>query len=123
MKIERIHLNIAKFKTDKPIVLNFNIYSNSNKQPGESILLKNLSTEITADKIKDRMSTFDLSDYAIWIVKENFYISVQVISYFKGDFGFSAAILRTVSEVNFCSSWEKVTMGRPVINNDVKIEK
>ncbi|WP_050020010.1 carboxypeptidase-like regulatory domain-containing protein [Chryseobacterium sp. P1-3] len=28
LKIEKIHLNIAKFKTDKPIVLNFNVYSN-----------------------------------------------------------------------------------------------
>lgn len=123
LKIEKIHLNIAKFKTDKPIVLNFNIYSKKNKQPGESILLENLSTEITADKIIDGTFTFDLNDHYVWIDKEDFYVSVQVMSEFKGDFGFSAALLRTVFERTFYSSWEKITAGSPAINIDVRIEK
>lgn len=123
LKIEKIHLNIAKFKTDKPIVLNFNIYSKKNKQPGESILLENLSTEITADKIIDGTFTFDLNDHYVWIDKEDFYVSVQVMSGFKGDFGFSAALLRTVFERTFYSNWEKITAGSPAINIDVKIEK
>ncbi|WP_347217783.1 carboxypeptidase-like regulatory domain-containing protein [Chryseobacterium sp.] len=123
LKIEKIHLNIAKFKTDKPIVLNFNIYSNKNKQPGESILLENLTTEITADKIIDGTFTFDLNDYSVWVDKEDFYVSVQVMSGFTGDFGFSAALLRTVFERTFYSSWEKIIAGSPAINIDVKIEK
>lgn len=123
LKIEKIHLNIAKFKTDKPIVLNFNVYSKKDKQPGESILLENLSTEITADKIIDGTFTFDLNDYSVWIDKEDFYVSVQVMSGFKGDFGFSAALLRTVFERTFYSNWEKITAGSPAINIDVRIEK
>ena len=35
LKIEKININIAQFETDKPIILNFNIYSNKNKQPSE----------------------------------------------------------------------------------------
>lgn len=123
LKIEKIHLNIAKFKTDKPVVLHFNIYSNKNKQPGESILLENLSTAITADKIIDGTFTFDLNDYSVWIDKEDFYVSVQVMSDFTGDFGFSAALLRTVFERTFYSNWEKIIAGSPAINIDVKIEK
>lgn len=123
LKIEKIHLNIAKFKTDKPIVLNFNVYSKKDKQPGASILLENLSTEITADKIIDGTFTFDLNNYSVWVDKEDFYVSVQVMSGFKGDFGFSAALLRTVFERTFYSSWEKITAGSPAINIDVRIEK
>lgn len=123
LKIEKIHLNIAKFKTDKPIVLNFNVYSNKNKQPAESILLENLTTEITADKIIDGIFTFDLNNYSVWVDKEDFYVSVQVMSGFKGDFGFSAALLRTVFERTFYSNWEKITAGSPAINIDVRIEK
>ena len=123
LKIERINLHIAKFKTDKPIVLNFNIYANTANKPGESILMENLSTTITAEKIKDGVFSFDLNDYSIWIDKQDFYVSVQVMSDFVGDFGFSAALLRTVFERTFYSNWEKVTMGSPAINIDVKIEK
>ncbi|WP_165852172.1 carboxypeptidase-like regulatory domain-containing protein [Chryseobacterium pennae] len=123
VKIEKIHLNIAKFKTDKPIVLNFNVYSKKDKQPGTSILLENLSTEIKGDKIIDGTFTFDLNDYSVWVDKEDFYVSVQVMSGFKGDFGFSAALLRTVFERNFYSNWEKISAGSPAINIDVKIEK
>ncbi|MGE8554207.1 MAG: carboxypeptidase-like regulatory domain-containing protein [Chryseobacterium jejuense] len=123
LKIEKIHLNIAKFKTDKPIVLNFNIYSNKNKQPRESILLENLTTELTADKIIDGTFTFDLNDYSVWVDKEYFYVSVQVMSGFKGDLGFSAALLRTVFERTFYSNWEKIIAGSPAINIDVRIEK
>lgn len=123
VKIEKIHLNIAKFKTDKPIVLNFNVYSKKDKQPGESILLENLSTEITGDKIIDGTFTFDLNDHSVWVDKEDFYVSVQIMSGFKGDFGFSAALLRTVFERTFYSNWEKISAGSPAINIDVKIEK
>lgn len=123
LKIEKIHLNIAKFKTDKPIVLNFNVYSKKDKQPGASILLENLSTEITADKIIDGTFTFDLNNYSVWVDKEDFYVSVQVMSGFKGDFGFSAALLKTVFERTFYSNWEKITAGSPAINIDVRIEK
>lgn len=123
LKIEKININIAKFETDKPIILNFNIYSNKNKQPGESILSENLTVELTKSKIIDGTFTFDLSEKSIWVDKEDFYVSVQVMSGFKGDFGFNAALLRTVFERSFYNNWEKISMGSPAINIDVKIEK
>ncbi|WP_250254964.1 hypothetical protein [Chryseobacterium sp. Marseille-Q3244] len=85
--------------------------------------MENLTTEITADKIIDATFTFDLNDYSIWIDKEDFYVSVQVMSGFTGDFGFSAALFRTVFERTFYSNWEKISAGSPAINIDVKIEK
>ena len=123
LKVEKINLNIAIFKTDKPVVLNFNIYSNENKNPGNSILSENLTVELTEDKIVDGTFTYDLSDKSVWIDNEDFYVSVQVMSNFKGDFGFSAALLKTVYDRSFYNKWDKVTMGSPAINIDVKIEK
>ncbi len=123
LKIEKINLNIAVFKTDKPIVLNFNIYSLKDKQPGESILSENLTVELTADKIKDGTFSFDLSDKSIWINKEDFFVSAQIMSGFKGDFGFNAALFKTVYVRTFYNKWEKITIASPAINVDVKIEK
>lgn len=123
LKIEKINMNIAKFVTDKPVVLNFNIYSNINKRPGESILSENLTVELTEEQIKDGTFTFDLADKSVWIDNEDFYVSVQVMSGFKGDFLFSAALLRTVYERNYYNNWEKVVVGSPAINIDVKVQK
>ena len=123
LKIEKIKINIAEFETDQPIILNFNIYSNKNKQPGESILVENLTAELTKDKIVDGTFTFDLKDKSIWVDKEDFYVSVQVMSGFKGRFGFNAALLKTVFERSFYNNWEKVSIGSPAINIDVKIER
>lgn len=123
LKVQKININIEKFETDKPIILNFNIYSNENNQPGKSILSENLTVELTEDKIKDGTFSYDLSDKSIWIDKEDFYVSVQVMGGFKGGFGFNAALLRTFYERIFYNNWEKVTMGSPAINIDVKIEK
>lgn len=123
LKIEKINLNIAVFKTDKPIILNFNIYSLKDKQPGESILSENLTVELTEDKIKDGTFTFDLSDKSIWIDKEDFFVSAQIMSGFTGDFGFSAALFRTIYVRSFYNKWEKISVASPAINIDVKIEK
>lgn len=123
LKIEKINLNIATFKTDKPVILNFNIYSLKDKQPGESILSENLTVELTEDKIKDGTFTFDLSDKSIWIDKEDFFVTAQIMSGFTGDFGFSASLFRTVYVRSFYSKWEKISVASPAINIDVKVEK
>ena len=123
VKIEKININVAQFETEKPVVLNFNIYSNENKRPGKSILSENLSVEITKEKIIDGTFTYDLSDKSIWIDKEDFYISMQIMDGFKGKLGFSAALLSTVYLRSYYEKWEKIPVGRPAINIDVKIEK
>lgn len=123
LKIERINVNIADFKTDKPLILNFNIYSLKDKQPDQSILSENLTVELTEDKIKDGTFTFDLSEKSIWINKEDFFVSMQIMNGFNGKIGFSAALFRTVYERSYYSNWEKITMASPAMNVDVKIEK
>lgn len=123
VKIEKIHINIAQFEAEKPVVLNFNIYSNEGKRPGKSILSENLTIELTKENIKDGTFTYDLNDKSVWIDKEDFYISMQIMDGFKGKLGFSAALLSTVYLRSYYEKWEKIPVGSPAINIDVKIEK
>ncbi|WP_312421811.1 carboxypeptidase-like regulatory domain-containing protein [Epilithonimonas sp.] len=123
VKLEKINVNINQFTTDKPVVLNFNIYSNENNRPGQSILSENLSVKLTEDQIKDGTFTYDVSDKSIWIDKESFYVSVQIMSGFKGKIGLSAALLSTVYLRSYYDKWQKIPVGAPAINVDVKIAK
>lgn len=66
VKIEKINLNVNQFETDKPVLLNFNIYSEDKNRPGKSILDKVLTVELSKDKIKDGTFTYDISDESIW---------------------------------------------------------
>lgn len=123
VKLEKINVNINQFTTDKPVVLNFNIYSNENNRPGQSILSENLSVKLTEDQIKDGTFTYDVSDKSIWIDKESFYVSVKIMSGFKGKIGLSAALLSTVYLRSYYDKWQKIPVGAPAINVDVKIAK
>ena len=123
VKLEKINVNINQFTTDKPVVLNFNIYSNENNRPGQSILSENLSVKLTEDQIKDGTFTYDVSDKSIWIDKESFYVSVKIMSGFKGKIGLSAALLSTVYLRSYYDKWQKIPVGAPAINIDVKIAK
>ncbi|UOE40062.1 carboxypeptidase-like regulatory domain-containing protein [Chryseobacterium suipulveris] len=123
VKIEKINLNINQFETDKPVLLNFNIYSKEDRRPGKSILSEVLTVEVTKDQIIDNTFTFDISDKSIWVDKEDFYVSAQIVSGFKGKIGFSAALLGAVYMRSYYDKWEKIPVAAPAINIDVKVEK
>lgn len=123
VKIEKINLNVNQFDTNKPVLLNFNIYSEEKSRPSKSILSEVLTVELTKDQIKDGTFTYDISDKAIWIDNEDFYVSVQIVSGFKGKIGFSAALLSTVYIRSYYDKWQKIPAGAPAINIDVKIAK
>ena len=123
VKIEKINLNVNQFETDKPVLLNFNIYSEDKNRPGKSILDKVLTVELSKDKIKDGTFTYDISDESIWVDNENFFVSVQIVSGYKGKIGFSGALLSTVYIRSYYDKWQKIPVGAPAINIDVKIAK
>ena len=116
-------MNVNQFDTNKPVLLNFNIYSEDKSRPSKSILSEVLTVELTKDQIKDGTFTYDISDKAIWIDNEDFYVSVQIVSGFKGKIGFSAALLSTVYIRSYYDKWQKIPAGAPAINIDVKIAK
>ncbi|WP_333852397.1 carboxypeptidase-like regulatory domain-containing protein [Epilithonimonas sp.] len=123
VKIEKINLNVNQFDTNKPVLLNFNIYSEDKNRPGKSILDKVLTVELSKDKIKDGTFTYDISDESIWVDNENFFVSVQIVSGYKGKISFSAALLSTVYIRSYYDKWQKIPAGAPAINIDVKIAK
>ena len=123
VKIEKINLNINQFDTDKPVLLNFNIYSKDKERPSKSILSEILTVELTKEQIKDGTFTYDISDKSIWIDNEDFYVSVQIVSGYQGKIGFSAALLGGVYIRSYYNKWEKIPVAAPAINIDVKIAK
>ncbi len=123
VKIDKINLNIVDIKTDKPIVLDFNIYSRDGKFPSQSITNQKLSIVLTKEKIINNTFTFDISDLNIWVDKQDFFISVQVMNGFDGWLYLSGALMKSVYYRNFYGPWTKLTVAGPAINIDVKVEK
>jgi len=123
VKIDKINLNIVDIKTDKPIVLDFNIYSRDGKFPSQSIINQKLSIVLTKEKIINNTFTFDISDLNIWVDKQDFFISVQVMNGFDGWLYLSGALMKSVYYRNFYGPWTKLTVAGPAINIDVKVEK
>ena len=123
IKIDKINLNIVDIKTDVPIQLNFNIYSKNNKFPGELLATETLSVILTKDKILNETFTFDISDKNIWINKQDFFVTVQVMNSFDGWIYLSGALLKTLYYRNFYGPWNKLTVAGPALNIDVKFEK
>ncbi|WPC10575.1 hypothetical protein LEQ04_07435 [Riemerella anatipestifer] len=72
MKLQKINLNIVNLKTDKPLLMSFNVYSKKDGFPDKSLLNENLTVELTEDKIKDGIFSFDVSDKNVWINKQDF---------------------------------------------------
>lgn len=123
IKIDKINLNIIDIKTDVPILLNFNVYSKDEKFPGQSLADETLSVVLTKDKIINETFTFDVSDKNIWIDKQDFFVTVQVMNAFDGWMYLSGALLKSVYYRKFYGPWTKLTAAGPAINIDVKIEK
>lgn len=123
LKIQKININVVDFKSDKPLLLSFNIYSKKDGLPDKSLLTDNLTVELTKDKIKSETFTFDISDKNVWINKQDFFVTMQVLNGFDGWIYLSGAMFKTVYYRNFYGSWLKKTIAQPALNIDVKIEK
>lgn len=123
VKINKINVNVAELKADQPLQISFNIYSIKDKLPFESIVSENLTTILTNDKIKDGVFTFDISDRDIWVEKEDFFVSMQVLNSFGGYLFLSGSLFHTFYKRDFYSKWDKMSIAEPSINIDVKILK
>lgn len=123
IKINRINVNVAELKADQPLQLSFNVYSKKDNLPYESIITETLTTSLTNAEIKNGVFTFDLSDRNVWVEKEDFFVSMQVLNYFGGYLFLSGSFFHTVYKRDFYSKWDKITIAEPSINIDVKILK
>lgn len=123
VNIQKININLAEFKLENPLLVKFNIYSEENKLPGEVILDENLTVSISQEDIIDDTFTLDVSDKSIWINKENFFVTIQILDGHDEWIYLSGALLKTTYERNYYSPWEKITIAGPAINIDVRVEK
>lgn len=123
VKINRINVNVAELKADQPLQLSFNVYSKKDNLPYESIITETLTTSLTNAEIKNGVFTFDLSDRNVWVEKEDFFVSMQVLNSFGGYLFLSGSFFHTVYKRDFYSKWDKITIAEPSINIDVKILK
>ncbi|WES97115.1 carboxypeptidase-like regulatory domain-containing protein [Chryseobacterium arthrosphaerae] len=123
LKIQKININIVNLKTDKPLLISFNVYSEKNGLPDNSLLSENLTVQLTEADIKAGTFTFDISKRNVWISKQNFFVSMQVINNFDGWIYLSGALFKTVYYRSYYDRWEKRTIAQPSLNIDVKIEK
>ncbi len=121
-KIKNINLNIAKFISDKPVLLRYSIYSEKNGFPDMNILEEEITVELTEDMIRDGTFTLDINDRNIW-VKGKFFIGIQFLKEFEGRILISAALFRTGFLRVFYGDWKKMTIAAPAINIDVKVDK
>lgn len=123
IKLQKINLNVVDIKTDQPILLTFNVYSKNDKLPGQSIITEDLSVELTKDQIVDNTFSFDVSDKNIWVDKQDFFVSMQVMNGFDGWIYLSGALLKSMYYRKFYSPWMKTTIAGPAIHIDLKVEK
>lgn len=123
IKINKINVNVAELKADEPLQISFNVYSIKDKLPFESIVSENLTTILTNDKIKNGVFTFDISDRNVWVEKEDFFVSMQVLNSFGGYLFLSGSLFHTFYKRDFYSKWSKMSIAEPSINIDVKILK
>lgn len=93
-KIKNIHLNIASYKSNKPVLMRYSIYSEKNGFPDKTILDDEITVELTEDMIKDGAFTLDVNDRNIW-VQGKFFIGIQFLKRFEGRITISAALFRT----------------------------
>jgi len=121
-KIKNINLNIAKFTSDKPVLLRYSIYSEKNGFPDKNILEEEITVELTENMIKDGTFTLDVNDRNIW-VQGKFFVGIQFLKEFEGRILISAALFRTGFLRVFYGDWKKMTIAAPAINIDVKVDK
>lgn len=123
VKINKINVNVAELKADQPLQLRFNVYSKKVNLPYNSFITENLTTTLTNAGIKNGVFTFDISDKNVWVDKEDFFVSMQVLNSFGGYLFLSGSFFHTVYKRDFYSKWKKITIAEPSINIDVKILK
>lgn len=124
IKIKNINIMLTDYNIETSMLLMFDIYSNKDNLPNESLIGETLSKEITNTDIKNNVISLDVSDKNIWI-EEDFFVSVRVANDFKGYLFLSGNILAMSQNTYnrlYNGSWSKYS-GAPSINLDVLIKK
>ena len=119
VKLQKININIASFKTDRPVFVRFIIYDKNL----HLILEEDLYDKISANKIIKNVYSYDVSNKQIWLT-DDFYIGIQLLNYFEGNFSISGAKTgnKTIYR-HYLSNWIEVPVIRPAINVIVKVAK
>lgn len=124
IKIKNINIMLTDYNIETSMLLMFDIYSNKDNLPNESLIGETLSKKITNTDIKNNVISLDVSDKNIWI-EEDFFVSVRVANDFKGYLFLSGNILAMSQNTYnrlYNGSWSKYS-GAPSINLDVLIKK
>ena len=119
VKLQKININIASFKTDRPVFVRFTIYDKNL----HLILEEDLYDKISANKIIKNVYSYDVSNKQIWLT-DDFYIGIQLLNYFEGNFSISGAKTgnKTIYR-HYLSNWIEVPVIKPAINIIVKVAK
>ena len=119
LKIEKIHLNIARFDAKSPVFVRFNVYD----AQMNSIVTEDVFDEIWTDKIIDDTYTLDVSKYNIW-AKGEFFVSLQILNYFEGSIYLSGSLMgQKALYRNFNEDWKDVPVVSIALNIDAKVQK
>lgn len=121
-KIEKVNINIASFSIDKPVKIRINIYNVKDGKPNESVLYEDIIGLFSKESVHNDIFSIDISKEGVY-VDGDFFVSLQFMNYFKGHIFISAALFSKGFERKYNGTWEKVGLGSPAINIDVKVEK
>ena len=118
-KIEKIHLNVAKFDTESPVFVRFNVYDSKMN----SILTDDIFDEIIKKNLVDATYTLDVAKYNIWANGE-FYVSIQILNAFEGSIYFSGSLMgQKAIYRNYNEDWKDVPVVSIALNIDAKVQK
>lgn len=124
IKLKNINITLTNYDIENPILLMFDVYTDKNNLPNESLLEETLSKLISNSDIKNNEISLDVSDKNIWI-EEDFYVSVRAANDFKGKLILSGNVF-AFSQDTFLrfynGNWSSFS-GAPSINVDVFIKK
>jgi hypothetical protein len=118
IKIEKINFNIAYFQADRPVFIRYIVYDSKM----QNIINEDIIVEINPEKITNDTFSIDVTEKNIW-VKDQFYVSIQVLNYFEGSLALTGAPFKPAVYRKNLSNWEKIPVICPAINIDVKMEK
>lgn len=125
VKIKNINITVSDYNIETPMLLIFDVYTNKDKLPNESLLNETLSKEVTNADIKNNVISLDVSDKNIWI-EEDFFVSVRTANDFSGYLYLSGNIFAFSQDTYYRlyhDIWKKFSSGAPSINVDVLIKK
>ena len=118
-------IKLELINIENPILLMFDVYTDKNNLPNESLLEETLSKLISNSDIKNNEISLDVSDKNIWI-EEDFYVSVRTANDFKGKLILSGNVFAFSQDTYYRlynGNWTKYSSGAPSINVDVFIKK